>query len=229
MKKNLPILLTIASLIFPILAYGVFEYSWFGWDAVQLISIALVLILARVLFAIFTSDFSCWRNPHGRSMLFKQGSGILIFCFIATATVLWYEPTPATLAMLYPTLMSWTVAGAFFLSWLFPPTILERWVRRRDPNTLEAATGYLHTLTLIWVVWLLINGSIALLLALCGHMGWWALYTGCLSYLVMAALLGGEWLFRQWWRARRPLTTVPIEVPKQVPVQHTEPPIKQEQ
>lgn len=203
MKVLSRLLLTLVTLFFPILAYGVLEYRWFAWGASELLLVALSVVFIRAIASLSAFNFSAWSIRSYRRHNPKNLLPVVLLSLGLLGIILWCQPSKTTLAMLYPTLMSWLFAVAFLFSWLFPPTVLERWVRLRDPNTPSEATSYLNKLTLIWVVWFLINGAVAFGLALAGRSGWWALYTGILSYVFTALLLVCEWIFRRWWRARR--------------------------
>ena len=48
----------------------------------------------------------------------------------------------------------------------------------------------------MWAGFLLLNGLVALALAIWGPLGWWALYTGLLAYVLMGLLMGAEYIYR---------------------------------
>ena len=53
--------------------------------------------------------------------------------------------------------------------------------------------------TRIWCFFFIVNGGVALALALAAPMSWWAFYNGLLAYVLIGALLATEW----WLRHRR--------------------------
>ncbi len=66
----------------------------------------------------------------------------------------------------------------------------------------EADSRYCRRVTAIWCVFFLANGLVALGLGLFASTAAWALYTGFLAYLAIAALYAVEFVYRQW-RFRR--------------------------
>lgn len=92
----------------------------------------------------------------------------------------------------YPALMSLTAAFAFAWSLRHPPSLIERFARLRRPDLPLEAIAYCRKVTLIWVVWLLINAAVASILALRGDLGFWTLWTGLISYFVTGLLVVSE-------------------------------------
>jgi len=56
--------------------------------------------------------------------------------------------------------------------------------------------------TIVWCVFLLLNGLVALWTALYASLELWTAYNGFVAYLLMGALFGGELLVRKFVRAR---------------------------
>lgn len=97
----------------------------------------------------------------------------------------------------YPVMINLSFLFFFLQSYLFPPTVVERIARLREPNLPASAIQYLQRVTLAWCGLFVINGSAALYTALWGTDEQWLLYNGCIAYLLMGILAGGEWLLRQ--------------------------------
>lgn len=104
-------------------------------------------------------------------------------------------------AKLYPVLMSLAFAGAFGLSLIFPPSLIEVMALRRHPNPDPATRRYMRRLSFVWCLFLLANSAVSALTSM-SELWLWTLYNGLISYLLMGALLGGEWLVRQRILAR---------------------------
>lgn len=100
-------------------------------------------------------------------------------------------------SLAYPSLISFAFASVFGLSLRYPPSLVERFARARDPDLPEAAKAYCANVTLLWTVWLVANGLIATALAVSRTMELWLLWTSLLNYLVSGGLFCGEWLFRR--------------------------------
>ena len=102
---------------------------------------------------------------------------------------------------IYPILMSLSVASVFALSLRYPPTVIERLARIREPNLPLSGITYTRRVTIVWVAFLIANAGISLITALWGTLAQWTLWNGLLSYLAMGMLFAGEWVIRQWVRA----------------------------
>ncbi|MDU7135113.1 MAG: hypothetical protein E6325_27580, partial [Enterobacteriaceae bacterium] len=55
---------------------------------------------------------------------------------------------------------------------------------------------YTRRVTQVWCLFFIINGGIALFTAMYGDMSLWAAWNGMISYLLIGALMGAEWLVR---------------------------------
>ncbi len=76
--------------------------------------------------------------------------------------------------------------------------IVESFARMIDGDLPPEKVRYCRSVTRVWCAFFVLNGLTALWLALFGPLNAWALYTGLISYLLMAALFGGEYAVR--WR-----------------------------
>lgn len=103
---------------------------------------------------------------------------------------------------LYPVLVSGVMLGVFGYSLVSPPSLIERLARLKEPELPAAAIAYTRHVTQVWCAFFLVNGSIALATALWATPAIWSLYNGVISYLLMGALFGGEYLVRMRFRRR---------------------------
>jgi uncharacterized membrane protein len=101
----------------------------------------------------------------------------------------------------YPVLVNALLLLLFVYSLRFPPTVIERLARISDPELPATGIVYTRRVTQVWCGFFVINGAIALATCLIGDITLWTLYNGGISYLLMAGLMGGEWLVRR--RVRR--------------------------
>ena len=60
----------------------------------------------------------------------------------------------------YPVLMSLSVACVFGFSLLYPPTIIERIARIKEPNLPPEGVVYTRKVTIVWLIFLILNASI---------------------------------------------------------------------
>ena len=103
----------------------------------------------------------------------------------------------ATLPLkLYPVLINCTLLVVFAYSLFSPPSIIERMARLREPNFPPAAVFYTRRVTQVWCGFFVMNGVIALGTALWASEAVWSLYTSLISYVLMGALFGVEYLYR---------------------------------
>lgn len=97
----------------------------------------------------------------------------------------------------YPVMVNLMLLTLFVSSLFFPPPIIERLARLQQPDLPPSGVTYTRKITMIWSVFFLLNGSIALGTAVWADMQTWALYNGFIAYLLMGGLGAGEWLIRR--------------------------------
>lgn len=171
---------TIAALaLYPLLVYSLLGRLHAGWLAGLLIIVASLRLIWQ-------------RNAMGWVM---WAAALLIV--VATAIqqngqALRYYPVAMNLAMLI----------LFAGSLRFPPSIVERLARLTEPELPEAAVAYTRTVTQVWCLFFVLNGSLALVTAVWASDALWALYNGLIAYLLMGVLGAAEWCVRQRVRAR---------------------------
>jgi uncharacterized membrane protein len=172
---------------YPFLVYAVLAHS--GMSFLQpslLVAIALALIGLRLV---------AMRGAGGRPwMIGLAGAALVLVALLAL--------NPELAVKAYPVVISLTVAGIFGGSLLWPPSIVERIARRREPDLPPQAIAYTRGVTQIWFWFLLANAAIATTLGLWGSLQQWTLWTGLISYLLMGALFLGELAWRHLIRSR---------------------------
>lgn len=104
----------------------------------------------------------------------------------------------ALAAKVYPALISLIVAVLFGHSLRYPPSLVEKIARLRDPELSAVGQSYCRRLTWIWTIWLVINAGIAGGLAAQHNIYIWTLWTGVVSYIGSGALFLGEIVLRPW-------------------------------
>lgn len=106
------------------------------------------------------------------------------------------------LLRLYPATVNLGMLLLFGGSLRFPPSMIERFARLEEEDLSAAAIGYTRRVTQVWCAFFVGNGAIGVYTALHASRDDWALYNGCIAYLLMGALFGGEWLFRRLFVTR---------------------------
>ncbi|WP_188113694.1 hypothetical protein [Salinicola halimionae] len=85
-----------------------------------------------------------------------------------------------------------------------PPTLIERYARRQEPDLPPHAVRYTRRVTQAWCIFFVINGSIALITAIYADLETWAWYNGGIVYGLMLIMFLGEWCIRQRVKRRAP-------------------------
>ena len=171
-------LIGLVTVLYPLAIYfslGTIEPRW----------IALILLSVAVLRAL-TSPEKFWRYAAGAALLLALLSMVL---------------NHATPLKLYPVIVSLTLLSVFAISLWHPPSVIERLARVQDPKLPQEAIGYTRKVTIVWCIFFLINGSIALFTALYASDKVWALYNGLISYCLMGILFAAEWLIRPKYKS----------------------------
>lgn len=113
----------------------------------------------------------------------------------------WLSQSPFGVKV-YPVLVNAGLLLAFVWTLVYPPTVIERLARLREPALPPSGVRYTRYVTWVWVAFFAINGSIAAA-TLWAEDHIWAIYNGLISYLLIGALFLGEFLFRQYYRGRQ--------------------------
>ena len=168
------ILLMVVSIAYPLLWYFGREHGAFMWLAAAMallwsVRAAMQKVKAQRVISLILAAFFAF-----------------LLIFRLPETMYWY-PVAVNILML-------TLFGSSLFA---KQTIIERLARLQTPDFPPEAVRYTRTITQIWCVFFVANGTIAALLALSGSHNWWAIYTGVIAYILMGILLGGEWLYRK--------------------------------
>ncbi|MGL6419819.1 hypothetical protein ACSZMW_19505 [Aeromonas allosaccharophila] len=97
----------------------------------------------------------------------------------------------------YPIAVNATLLGVFGWSLAQPMTLVERLARLTTPGLPERGVRYTRKVTQVWCLFFIGNGLFSGWTVWHGDLALWSLYNGLVSYLLMGALMGGEWLVRQ--------------------------------
>ena len=139
----------------------------------------------------------------GRAVLTRQGFWWMVAAGAAVLALLsWLLGGSPTVVKLYPVMVSLVLLAVFAYSLWSPPSVVERLARLREPDLPPDAVRYTAQVTGVWCVFFVFNAVIALLTSLAASDAVWALYNGLLSYVLMGALMAGEWCVRQRVRRR---------------------------
>lgn len=100
----------------------------------------------------------------------------------------------------YPILVNAGFALAFAVSLVRPPSAIERIARLSEPKLDAAGIVYTKRVTWLWLCFFLANGTTAWATARFASFEVWTLYNGFIAYLLIGALIGGEVVYRKFFR-----------------------------
>lgn len=172
------IALVLVTAAYPLLVYlglGYFEPRWF---AVLLVAMGLIRLIAN-------PSLATWG---------------LVAAVLLLATVTWLSNAWLPLK-LYPVAVNLLLAALFGFSLFYPPTVVERIARLREPNLSVEGVAYTRSVTKVWLAFFIVNGALALATSLWASDALWMLYNGLIAYCLIGILGGAEWLVRR--RVRR--------------------------
>ncbi|AQP35825.1 septation protein IspZ [Vibrio anguillarum] len=98
--------------------------------------------------------------------------------------------------LFYPVVVNVCLLALFALSLTQPQTVIERLARLQEPELPQSGIEYTRTVTKVWCLYFIMNGTIALYTCF-QSIEIWTLYNGLISYLLAGSLFVTEWLVRQ--------------------------------
>ena len=98
--------------------------------------------------------------------------------------------------LFYPVFINVAFLSVFIISLINPPSTIERIARLQHPDLPDKAIPYTRKVTIVWCVFFVVNGLVALATIFMDEY-WWMLYNGFVAYLLVAALLVGELFSRR--------------------------------
>ena len=124
---------------------------------------------------------------------------IILLIYLAVALL-----NSSIIIIYLPFLISASFLISFSYSLLYPPNAIEVFASMlvQDLSTEEIA--YCRRITLIWVLFFMLNGMMAFYTACCTSFGIWSLYNGLIAYVVMGILFVVELSYRSWRFRRYP-------------------------
>ena len=127
-----------------------------------------------------------------RTALRVVGAVALVWLLYCLKANVWFR--------LYPAIVV-TIALAIFAFSLHGMPIAERFARCWGEQLDEKGVAYCRKATIAWVIFLSFHLAVTLATVFFASREVWAIYNGCIAYLLMGAMFLGEWLVRR--RVRR--------------------------
>ena len=144
-----------------------------------------------VLFALRLSTVKL-RRPQLCAALFA----IVVFCVVAALD------RQLTVLKLYPVIINLILAIYGLYTLVHPPSAIEKFSQWMGMAVEGPAVPYTRRLTLVWVIFFVLNAAAAAYTALWEQTEVWAIYNGFISYLLMGLLLVLEYPIRLLYRRR---------------------------
>jgi uncharacterized membrane protein len=169
-------------------AYPALVYFALRWFEPRAVALALLLVLgARAAFAARAGALASLR---------AVAAPLGAVAAVLAASALWNDLASLRLT---PALISFALLGSFGLSLASgDESVVERIARAQRGVLPPEETRYCRRVTWLWCGFFLLNGAVALGLALAASTPVWALYTGFVSYLLIGLLFASEYAYRQW-------------------------------
>ena len=104
-----------------------------------------------------------------------------------------------TMLLYYPVLVNFSLCAVFANSLRHEESILLRLIRARGVQVSKYGPKYIHRLTACWAIFFAVNGIIALWSTTLSIEAWTA-YNGLIAYVIVGALVGGERIFRRYYK-----------------------------
>ncbi|MEX2497160.1 MAG: hypothetical protein WD448_13780 [Woeseia sp.] len=122
---------------------------------------------------------------------------LLFFVYAIAATLV----RSTEMLLYYPALVNFSLLVIFAASLRRGEPLLLRIVRARGVTISRYGPAYLYRLTMVWAGFFAVNGLVSMwTVALSIEV--WTLYNGLISYALIAALVGGEYVFRGYYKRR---------------------------
>ena len=131
-------------------------------------------------------------------LLARTKTSLAVFALSAALCAGAFAAGEARVLKLYPVFVNAMMLAVFAASLSAPQSFIERLARLRTPDLAPEAVRYTRRLTQVWCVFFVANGVAALWTACSANDALWALYNGFISYVLIGALMGGEWLWRRF-------------------------------
>lgn len=133
--------------------------------------------------------------PKERSILLP----LLLLFFVYALAATFMQST--RMLLYYPALVNFSLFAVFAGSLYREEAMLLRIVRARGVPLSKYGPAYLNRLTAVWAGFFAANGFVSFCTVRLS-IETWTLYNGLISYFLVAALAGGEYLFRGRYKRR---------------------------
>ncbi len=180
MKTALTALIAIALLLYPVVVYWGLLHFEVRYVALLLLALLLIRVISL------------------KKLTTKKVVSIMpVFVTIGLVSVVVVVSNNRTILLLNPVLVNVALLASFGFSLFRGPSMIERFARLQVDELAPAGVRYCRKVTIIWCVFFVLNGTLALWTVLYASLEVWTLYNGLLSYVFIGILFGLEWLYRK--------------------------------
>ena len=160
---------------------------WFGLAGNHHLALGFFLVL------VFLLRFSLLKGLSPELKMLASIGALLGLLLVLASLVLKQQ----ALLLYYPLVINAVFFAAFSLSLLTSQSLVERLARIKEPDLPAEGVTYTRRVTLAWCVFFIFNGGLALATILLKNLQLWAFYNGFVSYLLIALMMGVEWIIRK--------------------------------
>ena len=179
MQKVLATILTVLFVLYPFVVF-------FGLGVLPISVLSIILLVLFILRTVFVAKVKKSDITQLLPMLISVGSVFLLAALLQSERTLLFTPVMVNLVLLFN----------FLYSLKKKPTMIERFAILGGEERTESLSAYCQKVTIVWCLFFIVNGSIALYTVLSGDSKLWVLYNGFLSYMLIGSLMGIELIVR---------------------------------
>jgi len=172
----------LAAASYPLLIFAGLHWLTPRWLALLIVGSVLLRVALR------------WHRPSPEELRRALAPALALAAVLVPTLLL----DDARTLLFVPALVNAALLVAFGRTLQRGPSQVETFARLQHPDLSPAQVRHCRSVTLVWCGFFVVNGAIALALALSGDLWAWTLYTGAIAYAGMGLLLAGEFVVRAW-------------------------------
>jgi len=133
----------------------------------------------------------------------KRIKAVLCLGFLVCGGIVAFITRSARILTFYPALVNLFFLVLFGHTLFAGPSMVYRFATLKDKSIAispyrKKIAAYCRNVTLVWCCFFIVNGSIALMSVFGESYRFWALYNGCIAYILMGLLFAGEYIVRKF-------------------------------
>lgn len=192
MKFFLKVLAVLIAVLYPVVIYITLSH----YDASPRVLAALLVFIALVYFIAHTD------NARGETTKQVQFWGMIIV--VGALALITFVTENAGYVKIYPVFINVSLLLSFGITLFRPPSMIFRLASMQDKIVRDSEGDerlkierYCRKVTIVWVIFFILNGLTAILTALFTSHFVWALYNGMISYILIGIIFVGDIIVRK--------------------------------